>query len=92
MVRKAFATIQHHGREAANPWIAGACAQMRRFGRIRVQAFEEFIKTEIKKTKVFQEDRTIVRQPGNPMVRGHGIPKPEEAETTVPTQLRLIEP
>jgi transposase len=92
LVRKAFATIQHHGRETANPWIAGACAQMKRFGRIRVQAFDEFIKSEIKKTKVPQADRTIVRQPGNPMVRGHGTPKLEEMETTVPTQLRLIEP
>jgi transposase len=91
LVRKAFATIQHHGREAANPWIAGACAQMKRFGRIRVQAFEDFIKAEIKKVKVPQADRAIVRQPGNPMVRGHGTPKPEEMATTIPIQLRLIE-
>ena len=91
LVRKAYTTIQHHGRDTAGPWIAGACAQMKRFGRIRVQAFEDFIKVESKKSPVLQEDRTIVRQPGNPMVRGHGTPKSAENETTVPTQLRLIE-
>ena len=90
-VRKAFAAIQGHGREKADPWIAGAVAQMRRFGRIRVRTFEEMIKAEMKKTVVSQEDRTIVRKPGNPMVRGHGTRQPEGDDTNVPTQLRLID-
>jgi len=91
LVRKAYATIQTHGREKSAPWIAGAVAQMQRFGRIRVRTFEEMIQTEIKKSAISREDRTIVRQPGNPMVRGHGTPMPEGNETIVPTQLRLIE-
>ena len=92
MVRKAYTTIQNHGRETSALWIEGAVAQMRRFGKIRVRAFEDFIKAESKKLAVFQADRTIVRQPGNPMVRGHGTRQPEEDNKTVPptTQLRLI--
>jgi len=91
LVRKAFATIQTHGREKATPWISAAVEHMRRFGRIRVGTFEDLIQREIKKSAISREDRTIVRQPGNPMVRGHGTPKPEGTETTVPTQqLRLI--
>lgn len=88
LVRKAFTTIRHYGRPAATPWLAGAVAQVKRFGRIRVQYFEEMIKAEMKKPKP-QEDRTIVRQPGNPMVRGHGTRLPEAVDT-VPTQLRLV--
>ena len=100
-MRKAFAVIQAHGRPAAAPWIEAAVAHMRRYGRFRVQAFEEAIKAEMKKTPASREDRTIVRQPGNPMVRGHGTRKPEASETvptpkgahredTLETQLRLV--
>jgi hypothetical protein len=91
IVRKAFALIQQHGRPNASLWIEGAVAQMRRFGRIRVQTFEEMVKAEMKKLSVCQEDRTIVRQPGNPMVRGHGTRKPEGDTQPVPTQLSLVE-
>lgn len=90
LVRKAFALIQSHGRAASSPWIVAAVAQMRRFGRIRVQTFEDMIKAEIKKAAHCQEDRTIMRQPGNPMVRGHGTRKPEGAPQPVPTQLSLV--
>lgn len=88
LVRKSYQLIQAHGREAAAPWIAGAVAQMRRFNRVRVKAFEEFIKTEMKKIDRGPEDRSIERKPGNPMVRGHGTPKPAQ-EQPVP-QLRLV--
>jgi hypothetical protein len=91
LVRKAFAAIQAHGRENASPWIEAACAHMRRFNQIRVRVFEEMIKAEMKKASVSVVDRTIVRQPGNPMVRGHGTRKPEDVNENVPTQLRLIE-
>jgi hypothetical protein len=90
IVRKAYATIQKHGREKAAPWIAGAVAQIQRFGRFRVQAFEDYIRAEIKKSAVYREDRTIERKPGNPMVRGHGTPKPDGTTKPVPTQLTLI--
>lgn len=91
LVRKAYLAIQTHGREVAAPWIVGACAQMKRFGRVRVQAFEEFIKAEMKKTTTAcREDRTIVRKPGNPMVRGHGTRKPAGDNQTVPIQLTLV--
>lgn len=90
IVRKAFTTIQAHGRETASPWIEAAVAQMRRFNRIRVQAFEEAIKSEMKKSAVLREDRTIVRKPGNPMVRGHGTCKPEDDHKTVPQQLSFV--
>jgi transposase len=89
LVRKAYGVIQKHGHEASAPWIAGAVAQMRRFNRIRVKAFEEFIKTEMKKVTIDRlEDRSIERRPGNPMVRGHGTPA-LAANDNVP-QLRLV--
>jgi transposase len=90
LVRKAFALIQQYDRVTASPWIEAAVTQMRRFGRIRVQTFEEMVKAEMKKTTACQEDRTIVRQPGNPMVRGHGTRKTEGLATTVPTPLSLV--
>jgi len=89
IVRKAYSVIQSDTRERANPWIAAACAHMRRFGRVRVQLFEELIAAEKKKTTVCQADREIKRQPGNPMVRGHGTRKPE-GQSNVPTQLNLV--
>jgi len=89
IVRKAYSVIQSDTRERAAPWIAAACAQMRRFGRVRVQLFEQLIAAERKKTAVFREDREIKRQPGNPMVRGHGTRKPE-GPINVPTQLNLV--
>ena len=64
---------------------------MRRFNQHRVKIFEDLIKAEMKKmNNVCQGDRTIVRQAGNPMVRGHGTRKPEEESKKVPTQLRLV--
>lgn len=90
LVRKAYAAIQSDTRERASPWIAAACTYMRRFGRVRVQLFEELIAAEKKKTAVYREDREIKRQPGNPMVRGHGTRKPEGETQIVPTQLSLV--
>ena len=90
LVRKAYNVIQADTRERASPWIQAACAQMRRFGRVRVQLFEELIAAEKKKTAVCRDDREIKRQPGNPMVRGHGTRKPEGETEIAPTQLRLV--
>ena len=90
LVRKAYCVIQADTRERASPWIAAACAHMRRFGRVRVQLFDELIAAEKKKTTVCQADREIRRQPGNPMVRGHGTRKPEGETHNVPTQLSLV--
>jgi transposase len=90
LTRKAFALIQRHSREAASPWIEVACAHMRRFGRVRVQVFEDIIKTEMKRIKVPRDDRTITRQSGNPMVRGLGTYLPEGVSNQVPNQLNLL--
>ena len=90
LVRKAYCVIQSDTRERASPWIQAACAHMRRFGRVRVQLFEELIAAEKKKTTVCQADREIKRQPGNPMVRGHGTRKPEGETQNVPIQLSLV--
>jgi hypothetical protein len=89
LTRKAYQVIKKHGREESRDWIENAVAQMNRFGRIRVQYFEELLKAEMKKVPVSQVDRTIVRKPGNPMVRGHGVPKPPANKTNAP-QLTLI--
>lgn len=89
IVRKAHSVIQSDTREAASLWIASACAQMRRFGRVRVQYFEELLLAEKKKSTVSQDDREIERRPGNPMVRGHGTRKPE-GQSHVPVQLSLV--
>jgi hypothetical protein len=77
-IRRAHAIVQSHGKTAADPWIAKTIEGMKRFERIRVKTFEELIKSEMKKSTVPQEDRTIIRLPGNPMVRGHGTHQPEE--------------
>jgi len=90
LVRKAYSVIQAETRERASPWIASACVQMRRFGRVRVQLFEDLIAAEKKKAAVCRADREIERRPGNPMVRGHGTRKPEGETQNVPTQLRLV--
>lgn len=89
LVRKACAVIQSDTREAASPWIASACHQMQRFGRVRVQYFEELLSAEKKKSSILREDREIARLPGNPMVRGHGTRKPD-GQTHVPVQLSLV--
>jgi transposase len=86
LVRRAFSTIQKHGRERANPWLSAAIAQMQRWNRIRCRSFEEFIKAEMKKSAVPVVDRTIVRRSGNPMVRGHGTSTPAGDNQNVPTQ------
>jgi transposase len=91
IVRKAYSVIQTHTRERANPWIESACQHMRRFGRVRVQHFDQLISIEKKKISDVREDREIKRQPGNPMVRGHGTRAPEGGTHSVPTQLRLID-
>jgi transposase len=89
LVRKAYCVIQADTRERAAPWIAAACLHLRRFGRVRVQRFEELIAAEKKKSTLCPTDREIQRQPGNPMVRGHGTRKPEES-SNVPIQLSLV--
>ena len=89
LVRKAYSVIQTHTREKASPWIASACQHMRRYGRIRVQVFEELIVIEKKKSAVLRENRDITRHPGNPMVRGHGTRNPE-GSSTVPPPLHAV--
>jgi len=84
LTRKAYSLINEHGRETASQWIEGAVNQMRRFGRMRVKAFDGYIKDEMKKTSQALEDRSIIRQPGNPMVRERVYVASEE------TQLRLV--
>jgi hypothetical protein len=71
LIRKSHALIQLHGHSTASPWITQAIDHMIRFNHIRVSVFEKFVKNEQKKNKP-QEDRTIVRKPGNPMLRRAG--------------------
>jgi transposase len=71
LIRKAHSTIQLHSHTVASVWIVQAAEHMIRFGSIRVKLFEDLIKAEQKKLKP-QEDRTIVRKPGNPMLRRVG--------------------
>lgn len=91
MVRKAYSVIQADTREKASPWIAAACSHMRRFGRVRVQLFDQLIAAEKKKTSaVCREDREIRREPGNPMVRGHGTREPSGDLQSLPTSIRTV--
>lgn len=71
LIRKAHSILQQYGRTNAEPWIAEAVHSLDRFGRITVKTFEEAIRQEQRKLQR-SEDRTIVRLPGNPMVRGAG--------------------
>lgn len=77
LIRKARTTIQAHGKTISDPWITASIATMRKLNQIRVRTFEEFIKSEMKKS-LPKEDRAITRIPGNPMVRGHGTRKTNE--------------
>lgn len=92
LVRKAYSVIQSDTRENASPWIAAACQHMRRFARVRVQLFEQLIAAERKKTStVCREDREISRQPGNPMVRGHGTRAPQgEPPPSIPESITTV--
>lgn len=83
LVRRSYSLITEHGREKASVWIDGAVSQMRRYNRNRVKEFEGYLKDEMKKAAQAPEDRTITRQPGNPMVRERTSSAPEP-------QLRLI--
>lgn len=71
LIRKAYSLVQQHGHSQAAPWIAGATAQLQRFNHVKVKNFEEALKREQKKIQL-REDRTIVRLPGNPMLRTAG--------------------
>lgn len=70
-IRKAHRMIQLYGHTTASPWIIEAVEYMMRFNQFRVRTFEELLKENQKKLKP-QEDRTIVRKPGNPMLRRVG--------------------
>lgn len=71
LIRKAHSVVQLYGHAVAAPWIEAAAGHMIRFNTFRVRIFEELIKENQKKIKS-QEDRTIVRKPGNPMLRRVG--------------------
>ena len=68
LIRKAHSVVQLYGHAVASEWIVQAADHMIRFNNIRVKLFDDLIKAEQKKIKP-QEDRTIVRKPGNPMLR-----------------------
>ena len=61
-------------------------------GELEPDGKEGAIKAEIKKAAVCRDaqDREIRRQPGNPMVRGHGTRKPGGKTQNVPEQMGLI--
>jgi len=71
LIRKAHSVVQLYGHAIASPWIIEAVEHMMRFNNFRVRIFEDLIKEKQKKLKS-QEDRTIVRKPGNPMLRRVG--------------------
>ena len=100
LIRHARAELMRYGRADAEPRIAEAIDQMRRFGKVRVSFFEEVLKhlraTSLQASYI---DRTIQRQPGNPMLRrtqaaedtAHGNslslpPERNEEHVTHPTQ------
>ena len=89
LVRRAFAVITKYGRPTAAPWVEQACQQMCRSGHMRVRQFEELLKAEMKKTTNSGVDRTIVRRPGNPMIRGHGTRKSTAILEIVPPPISL---
>ena len=72
LIRKAHTLVQLHGSATAAPWISRAVDHMMRFNQIRVVKFDSLIREEQKK-RVSPEDRTIVRKPGNPMLRRVGL-------------------
>ena len=71
LIRKAHSIVQLYGHATASPWIVQAVEHMMRFNTFRVRIFEDLIKENQKRIKP-REDRTIIRKPGNPMIRRVG--------------------
>ncbi len=69
LVRRARTEIDALGRKQAEPRIAQAVDQMRRFGKIRVSYFDAQLSALRKRDLTPAPDRDIQRIPGNPMLR-----------------------
>ncbi|NGZ61357.1 MAG: hypothetical protein CV081_12770 [Nitrospira sp. LK265] len=77
LVRRARSEIDALGRLDAEPRIAQAIDQMRRFGKIRVSYFDSQLTLLRQRSLTPAPDREIKRIPGNPMLR-HEARTPEQ--------------
>lgn len=77
LIRRARAEIDASGRTAAEPVIAQAIEQMRRFNRVRVSYFDQQLKILLRRRGSQAPDRDIQRIPGNPMLRFEATRTPE---------------
>jgi transposase len=75
LVRVAAKEIHAAGRDAAIPRIVAAIAEMRQLHKIRAPLFSDLIKQQ-KHAPTPTVDRSIVRRPGNPLLRyaANGVP------------------
>lgn len=69
LVRAARSEIMRFGRSEAEPRIARAIKQMRRFNRVRVSYFTEQLEAGRRRKRSFADEREITRLPNNPMLR-----------------------
>ena len=68
LVREARSEINKHGQKDSEAIISSACDSMQKFNKIRVPFFKELL-NKFRKEKFKAEDRDIVRNHANPMLR-----------------------
>lgn len=83
LIRHAREEINRFGRAEAEPRIAAATEQMRRFAKVRVSFFEEQIKRLRKQMTAPNAAREIERIPGNPMLRGSGEAREQDEQLSL---------
>lgn len=70
-IRHARDETLRYGKTEAEPRVAEAIAQMKRFGKARVVFFEEILEHLRVRPSQHLKELTIQRKPGNPMLRGN---------------------
>jgi len=68
-VRSCTKEINTAGHELASLRIAAAIVTMRRYNKFRVPYFQALLAQARKQLRTHDDDRQIVRRPGNPMLR-----------------------
>jgi hypothetical protein len=82
-VRSCTREINTAGHEIASQRITAAIATMRRYNKFRVPYFQALLAQARKQLRTQDDDRQIVRRPGNPMLRYVGGDQPIEQSAAI---------
>jgi len=82
-VRSCTREINTVGHEIASRRITAAIATMRRYNKFRVPYFQALLAQARKQLRTQDDDRQIVRRPGNPMLRYVGGTQPIEQSAAI---------